>query len=65
MAKILREDQVRSERCEQFGVHCINALAALHEFADLPVNFRGSGVRVTRGVYQWRFCRSCRRKSHS
>ncbi len=66
VAKILRDDQVRSQRCEQLGVHCVNALAALHQFADLAVNFRGRGVRVHTRSYQWGLLRSrWQWKSHS
>ena len=61
MAKVLRHDQVGSERREQLGVYRVNAFAALHKFADLPINFRGRGVWVYTRPDERRFLRGRRR----
>lgn len=46
VAKILRDDQVGCEGCEQVGINRVDAFAAGDELADLAIDFcrRGGGI---------------------
>ena len=50
VAQVLRDDQVRRQFLERFGVHGIQALAASHLFTHKFVDLEGLGVRGNTGL---------------
>ena len=64
VAKILGDDQVRCEGCEQFGVHRVDTFAARDEFADLPIDFRGRSSGIHARPDQRRLAELLRAENH-
>jgi hypothetical protein len=62
VAKILSDDEIGSELCEQIGIDRVDTFPARDKLNDLAIDFGGKGVRIDARPNQRRLLRRLRRK---